>query len=212
MSDFFDSRINGYEQHMMKDIAGASEFYPFTAECLPRDGGARVLDLGCGTGLELDEYFKLNPAASVMAIDLSSEMLRALNAKFAGRDITAVQGSFFDLPLLEGAFDGAVSVEALHHYTKAEKVILYKRLYTSLKSGATFVLTDYFADSDEEEEVFYHTFLTIKELEGLSDSEIYHYDIPLTVAHEIEALREAGFGYVRILKNWGATYTIKAVK
>ena len=36
--------------------------------------------------------------------------------------------------------------------------------------------------------------------------------IPLTVKHESEALVEAGFSSVVVLNNWGATYTIKAVK
>ena len=43
-------------------------------------------------------------------------------------------------------------------------------------------------------------------------NEFYHYDTPLTVKHESEALFEAGFSSVKVLKNWGATYTIKAVK
>ena len=50
MDEFFDSRLNGYEEHMLSAIEGAEEFYPFTAEQLPIEDGARVLDLGCGTG------------------------------------------------------------------------------------------------------------------------------------------------------------------
>lgn len=34
----------------------------------------------------------------------------------------------------------------------------------------------------------------------------------ITVKHESEALVEAGFSSVVVLNNWGATYTIKAVK
>ena len=47
---------------------------------------------------------------------------------------------------------------------------------------------------------------------GILDNEFYHYDTPLTVAHETEALLEAGFSSVEVLKNWGATYTVKATK
>ena len=47
---------------------------------------------------------------------------------------------------------------------------------------------------------------------NITDNEFYHYDTPLTVKHEIEALVEAGFAAVEVLNNWGATYTIKAVK
>lgn len=38
----------------------------------------------------------------------------------------------------------------------------------------------------------------------------YHYDTPLTVAHETQALLAAGFSSVEVLKHWGATYTLKA--
>ena len=52
----------------------------------------------------------------------------------------------------------------------------------------------------------------LKAEQGIADNEFYHYDTPLTVQHEIEALAEAGFASVEVLNNWGATYTIKAVK
>ena len=42
--------------------------------------------------------------------------------------------------------------------------------------------------------------------------EFYHYDIPLTVQHEREALLEAGFANVEILNSWGATYTLKVCR
>ena len=35
MSDFFESRLDGYDEHMMTCIESADEFYPFTARALP---------------------------------------------------------------------------------------------------------------------------------------------------------------------------------
>ena len=52
----------------------------------------------------------------------------------------------------------------------------------------------------------------LKAEQGITDDAFYHYDTPLTVKHETEALMEAGFSSVEVLNNWGATYTIKAVK
>ena len=46
MAEFFDNRIDGYEEHMLTCIESAEEFYPFTAQCLPMAPGAMVLDLG----------------------------------------------------------------------------------------------------------------------------------------------------------------------
>ena len=154
MADFFEARLDFYDEHMLNDILGAAEFYPFTAECLPKNKDATVLDLGCGTGLELEEYFKLKPTAKITGIDLSEGMLNALSEKFKDKDITLIKGSYFDVPFGENLFDAAVSVESLHHFTKEEKIPLYKKLYSALKENGYFILTDYFAP-DDKYETFY---------------------------------------------------------
>ena len=50
MGEFFDARLNGYEEHQLKPIASAEEFYPFTADCLPKVPGSRILEI-CTTSL-----------------------------------------------------------------------------------------------------------------------------------------------------------------
>lgn len=211
MGAFFEARLDGYDEHMLTNIESAREFYPFTARQLPMEPGARILDLGCGTGLELAEYFALNPGAKVTGIDLASGMLRALEEKFPGKDITLICGSYFDVPFGEG-FDGAVSVESLHHFTKEEKIPLYRKLRNALKPGGFFILTDYFSLSDEEERWHRAELLRLKAEQGITDGEFYHYDTPLTVAHETEALLAAGFSAVEVLDSWGQTFTLKAKK
>ena len=212
MSDFFEARLDGYDEHMMTNIESANEFYPFTAKQLPTAENCCILDLGCGTGLELQEYYKLNSSAKVTGIDLSQGMLTELQRKFVGKDITLILDSYFDVPLGENVFDAAVSVESLHHFTKEEKIPLYAKLHTALKENGYFILTDYFSLSDDEEETHRQNLIALKTEQGITDDEFYHYDTPLTVKHEIEALLEAGFSNVEVLNHWGATYTVKAVK
>lgn len=210
MGEFFNARLDGYEEHQMNTIESAREFYPFTAACLPRDDGARVLDLGCGTGLELEEFFRLNPGAFVTGIDLAKGMLDFLRVKFVDKKLELVHGSYFELPFGGNLFDAALSVESLHHFTKEEKIPLYAKLRNALKSGGYFILTDYFALSDEDEAFFRGELIRLRKEQNLPDGEFYHYDTPLTVAHEREALLEAGFSSVEELKSWGATHTLKA--
>ena len=212
MSDFFEARLDGYDEHMLTNIESADKFYPFTAKQLPARDKCRILDLGCGTGLELEPYYELCPSALVTGIDLSRGMLSALQKKFADKDISLLYGSYFDLPLGENVFDAAVSVESLHHFTKEEKIPLYSKLHTALKDGGFFILTDYFALSEEEERLYRRNLLTLKAEQNITDDAFYHYDTPLTVDHETEALMEAGFASVEVLHNWGSTYTLKAVK
>ena len=210
MGDFFEARLDGYDTHMMTNIAFAAEFYPFTASMLPTAENCRVLDLGCGTGLELAYYLAENPSARITGIDLSQGMLNALLEKFRDKNIKLICGSYFDVPFGAACFDAAVSVESLHHFTKAAKIPLYAKLCHALKPGGYFILTDYFSLSDEEEQAFFAEFARLKGEQGILDDEFYHFDTPLTVQHEIEALRGAGFSAVEVLKNWGPTYTIKA--
>ena len=212
MRDFFEARLDGYDEHIMTNIESATAFYPFTAKMLPAIANCHILDLGCGTGLELEAYYLLCPSAKVTGIDLSQGMLSALDQKFADKDITLIVGSYFDVPLGKNVFDAAVSVESLHHFTKEEKIPLYAKLHAALKEKGYFILTDYFSLSDEEEKMHRQSLIALKAEQGICDDEFYHYDTPLTVKHETEALLEGGFSNVEVLNHWGATYTLKAVK
>ena len=212
MSAFFEARLDLYDQHMLGDVANARELYAFTAQALPAKEGCKLLDLGCGTGLELEFYFPLCPTAQITGIDLSQGMLSRLGEKFPEKDLTLLQGSYFDVPLGENVFDAAVSVESLHHFTKEEKIPLYAKVRAALKEGGYFLLTDYFSLSEEEERRHRQTLLALKKAQGLGDDQFYHYDTPLTVGHEGEALEAAGFSRVEIVNQWGPTYAIRAVK
>ena len=210
MDDFFAARVDGYDEHMRANIEGSSVFYAYTASLLPAGKGACVLDLGCGTGLELEEYFRLNPEASVTGVDLSDAMLKALEAKFPDRTIRLVRGSYFDVPLGEGTYDAAVSVESLHHFPAGQKEGLYRKLHAALKEDGVFVLTDYFAESEELEKEYFENLAQLRKDQGLPEDEFFHYDTPLTVEHEAEVLRRAGFSEVRIMREWGTTFTLPA--
>ena len=68
MSAFFAARVEGYDEHMLNDVVGCREGYARLAQALPADA-RDVLDLGCGTGLELDALFARFPDLRVTGID-----------------------------------------------------------------------------------------------------------------------------------------------
>ena len=212
MAAFFEKRLSSYDAHMLQDIEGAAAFYPYTAKQLPLAEGCEILDLGCGTGLELEAYLALNPSARITAIDLSQGMLDALQSKFPGKALTLLCGSYFDVPLGNDRFDAAVSVESLHHFTARQKTSLYQKLFHALKDGGFLILTDYFAESQAHERAYFEELKRLKAEQGLDDAAFYHYDTPLTVEHEMKALQAAGFAECKVLNRWNATCTVKAVK
>ena len=77
MSSFFDSRIDDYVPHMERWVS-AYEIFP---KYIPPQVKT-ILDLGCGTGLELDHIIPAFPEADITGIDLSSVMLNELSSKF----------------------------------------------------------------------------------------------------------------------------------
>ena len=55
MSDFFTARVEGYDEHMLRDVEGCKEGYQRMAQLVPEDT-KNLLDLGCGTGLEICHF------------------------------------------------------------------------------------------------------------------------------------------------------------
>ena len=107
------------------------------------------------------------------------------------------------LPFDDSSFDMVIN---RHGDFNAEEI------YRVLKPGGYFILTDYFSDDDTQEQFFFRELAQLKAEQGVTDNDFYHYDTPLTVAHETEALTAAGFSRVEDLAAWGATHTLKAYK
>ena len=169
MEVFFENRLAGYDEHMLTNIEGAAEFYPFTAAQLPMEAESEILDLGCGTGLELEEYFALNPNAHITGIDLSASMLNVLSGKFPDKDMRLINGSYFDVPFGHMKYNAAVSVESLHHFAEAQKLSLYQKLCDALTAGGYFILTDYFAESEELEKEYFANLTQLKREQLITD-------------------------------------------
>ena len=210
MGEFFDRRAEGYEEHQFSCVDGAHEMYAVTASLLPDIPGAEILDLGCGTGLELDPYFRRNPTAAVTGIDLSRALTDQLLQKHANRSVQVILGSYFDEPFGVSAYDAAVSVMSLHHFPMERKIPLYKKLKDSLKPSGFFVLTDYFAPDQAWEDRCFAELAELKKENGIPDGAFYHFDTPLTVPHETEALLRGGFSSVETLAQWGNTVVLRA--
>jgi demethylmenaquinone methyltransferase / 2-methoxy-6-polyprenyl-1,4-benzoquinol methylase len=77
-----------------------------TVEAVHPGFGARILDLGCGTG---DLTTRVAEAgARPVGVDLSHRMLAEASRKL-GPGTPLVRGSAFELPFVDGSFQGAVS-------------------------------------------------------------------------------------------------------
>ena len=89
---------------------------------------------------------------------------------------------------------------------------LYRNAYNSLKRGGVFLLGDYIACCDEEEELLYNTYLKRRNQFAIPDDRFVHFDIPLTLEHERELLQNAGFAIEKVLDNPDGATIIAARK
>lgn len=154
MSGFFAKRLYDYEEHMLI----WEKSYQTFAESLPLDC-KKILDLGCGTGLELDKIWQRNLNIEVTAVDLCADMLDKLLEKHGDKHLTTVCQDYFRYDFEYGKWDAVISFESLHHFLPEHKKKLYRKVCNSLKKGGVFLLGDYIACCKEEEELLHSVYL-----------------------------------------------------
>lgn len=189
MGAFFAARLSGYEEHMSQWREG----YRRMAELVPPDA-KELLDVGCGTGLELDELLRLRPDIRVTGVDLSKEMLGRLNEKHP--DVTAVCADYLKYQPRAGSFDAAISFETLHHLTPGQKALVFSHILDALKPGGEYIQADYIACCAEEETLLRDTCARKRLRDGVPEGQYVHFDTPLTPEHELALMRGAGFSAV----------------
>lgn len=196
MSDFFTKRLDGYEEHM----SIWEKSYQIFSEVLPSNC-QKILDLGCGTGLELDKIWLKNPNMEVTGVDLCQSMLDQLQKKHSDKRLTIVCQDYFRYDFGYEKWDAVISFESLHHFLPERKEELYRKTYNGLKHGGVFLLGDYIACCDEEEKLLRNAYCKRRKQFAIPDSSFIHFDIPLTLEHEKKLLQNAGFVPEKVLDN-----------
>jgi ubiquinone/menaquinone biosynthesis C-methylase UbiE len=197
MDGYFDSRAEIYDN----DIVGnrLDGFYEEIAKLIEIDNTSpKLLDLGCGTGLELKKLFGKYPNIRVTGIDLSSEMLKELKGKYGGKNINLICGSYLDTEF-GNDFDVVLSTYSLHHFNEAEKLLVYKKVFESMKSGGLYIEGDKNAKTEEQQLFHFAELIRLKKEHNLTDGSFYHYDTPMTVENQIKLLESTGFTDINIL-------------
>ncbi len=207
MSGFFAKRLYDYEEHM----SVWEDSYRIFAEALPLEC-QKVLDLGCGTGLELDKIWQKNPGIEVTGVDLCANMLDKLLEKHHDKPLTTICQDYFQYDFGYGKWDAVISFESLHHFLPERKKELYRKIYCSLKERGVFILGDYIACCDEEETLLRSEYLKKRKQSAIPENCYVHFDIPMTLEHEKELLQDAGFAIERVMDDPDGATVIMARK
>ncbi len=202
MTDFFTARTGIYDDHMLSNFKNG---YKKLAEMIP-DTVTSLLDLGCGTGLELDEIFKRFPELKVTGIDLTQKMLDRLKEKFGHKNITLINADYFQYDFGTNTYDTVISFETLHHFEHHEKIKLYKKIFNALTPNGQYIECDYMVFKQEEENFYFSENKRLRIEHGIKDGEFYHYDTPCTISNQIMMMNKAGFIHVK--EEWREANTV----
>ena len=186
MGSFFAARLHIYED---RHLSQWGEEYAHIAEFFD-DKMQTLLDLGCGTGLELKSIF----------------------ARFKGKNLELVRADYTKYPFEKTQYDAALSFETLHHFTYDEKKALYRKIFRALHPGGYYIECDYTACCEEEETLCLAYRAKKRRASSLPDNTWLHVDIPLTAEHQTELMKAAGFQTVKILYQNGSTVIYRAEK
>lgn len=198
MSDFFTARVDQYDEHMLTGVEGCKEAYEEMAKLVPSTC-EKLLDLGCGTGLELEKIFQRFPGLAVTGIDLTQAMLDRLKQKYSDQSLELICGSYFDIDFGKCEYDCAVSFQTMHHFSHEKKIGLYRRIKNALKTGGVYLECDYMVEDQSDEDFYYSENARMRKELGIPEQEFYHYDTPCTIENQISMLKQAGFSTVEMV-------------
>jgi ubiquinone/menaquinone biosynthesis C-methylase UbiE len=152
---------------------------------------AHALDLGTGGGHVA--YRLARSARSVTAVDLSDEMLAAVNSTAASKGLNNLQtqrSAVEQLPFADGSFDFVACRFSAHHWRDFEAGLRQARRV--LRTGSPAMFVDAYAPTDPLLDTHLQSVELLRDTSHVRD---------YTLAHWVEALSRAGFA-VASTRTW----------
>jgi cyclopropane fatty-acyl-phospholipid synthase-like methyltransferase len=135
-----NKRAQGYIDHVLGYVDRILEDLP---------AGAKVLDLGCGTGEPVAKYL-VECGFRVTGVDESSEML-----KFARQTVPEAELIHADMVAVEliDTFDAAVAWDSMFHVERKHHAAIYRKLANALHADGRLLLSVGGSASAEDDSV-----------------------------------------------------------
>ena len=123
-----NKRADGYIEHVLRYVDRVLEGLP---------AGAKVLDLGCGTGEPVAKYV-VERGFRITGVDESAEML-----KFARQIVPEAELIHADMASVEflDTFDAAVAWDSMFHVERRHHAAIYRKLAAALRTDARLLLS-----------------------------------------------------------------------
>lgn len=167
-------------------------------------GGARMADIGCGEGWSTIALALAYPHAAFVGIDIDAPSLEAARGHAAGAGVDArLEFRLADAAALDGPFDAAIIIEAVHDM--ANPVPVLSAVREALADGGSLIVVDenvaetFAAPGDDLERFMYGWSITTCLPDGRSRQPSRATGTVMRPETLRGYAREAGFGSVDIL-------------
>lgn len=142
LAQLFDRAAVSYDAERKLLVPGFDAFYSAAIAAIgDLPPGARVLDIGAGTGLFAALVSAHWPDTQFALTDLAESMLERARERFRSMGVEApeihVRDTAMGLP--DGPFDAIISALSIHHLEDIAKQATYRRVAERLVAGGTFV-------------------------------------------------------------------------
>jgi arsenite methyltransferase len=159
-------------------------------EAVAAQPGEHVLDVGCGPGFYVKELLEhVGADGSVTGVDVSRAMLAVAAKRVQGHDNVAfVEAEATSLPVPDGAFDAALSVQVLEYVPDVAAALA--EIHRVLRPGGRIVIWDV-----DWATVSWHTadHARMQRMLDAWDHHLVHPSVPRTLMRQ---LHDAGFSDV----------------
>jgi tRNA (cmo5U34)-methyltransferase len=187
VGEHFDEWASRYDAEIRTQVPRYDEIHDTVVSLLSLRPPHRVLDLGVGTGYTSLRILDALPEATLVGLDVSSEMLqRARQRLRSHRRRIQLRAADIANPDVDGLYDASVSVLAIHHLWADEKRHLFSRLWEHLMPGGILIVADAFRHAS-------HRLLELYDYPRPADPHEAEHDHLDTTADQLSWLTAAGF-------------------
>ena len=111
-------------------------------DALAAVAGERILDIGCGPGFYVRELLDVvGPSGSIVGVDASPDMLGLARQRCEGhRNVTFREGNATALPVDDGDFDAALSVQVMEYVPDLPAALA--EIHRALRPGGRALIWD----------------------------------------------------------------------
>ena len=149
-----DGRYGGiYEETTYGELPHMASYLRYRAQVITgairarvASGGLRrIVDVGCGTGVNLPFLRQAFPSAMILGIDLSEQMLQHARAEKRGLVVGSdlCRASCFALPLGTASVDALLSTRFIHLFPHELKKAAYQEFRRVVRPGGAIIVEFY---------------------------------------------------------------------